>query len=187
MVISQLRRFVGWLAEPAPDNRRFTIVDRINVALSRVCMLLIVIVVLITFYEVVVRYLFDSPTLWVNEMTLWLGSMIFLISGMYTMQRRRHIRITAVYDIVPRKVQIFFDIVSTTVIVAYTVLMLIGSFHIALEALLTWERFGTYWNPPIPATVKPLVLLTTTLVAVQAINNLIVDTFGSTADPDTTQ
>ena len=160
-----------------PDNPLVTPIDRIVTVLSRLTMFLTIIVVLITFYEVVMRYLFQSPTLWVNELTLWLGSVIFLVAGAYTMQRRAHIRITAVYDIVPRSVRLVFDIVAVVVVVAYAAMMIWAGFDVAFDTLMRWERFGTFWNPPIPATVKPLVLVVTFLVAVQAVNNLLVDWF----------
>lgn len=161
-----------------PDNPRVTPIDRFVSALSRLTMFLTVIVVVITFYEVVMRYLFFSPTLWVNEATLWMGSVIFLVSGAYTMQRRAHIRITAVYDISPRPVRLAFDIVAVIVVVGYAGMMIYAGFNVAFDTLMRWERFGTFWNPPIPATVKPLVLIVTFLVAIQAVNNLLVDWFG---------
>ena len=161
-----------------PDNPRVTPVDRFVSVLSRLAMFLTVVVVVITFYEVVMRYLFQSPTLWVNELTLWLGSVIFLMAGVYTMQRRAHIRITAVYDIAPRSVRLVFDVVAVLVVVAYAAMMIYAGFDVAFDTLTRWERFGTFWNPPIPATVKPLVLVVTFLVAVQAVNNLLADWFG---------
>ena len=164
-----------WLTAHS-EKESFTFVDQFNSVVCRLAMMLTAVAVIITFYEVVMRYVFFSPTLWVNELTLWLGSVIFLLAGVYAMQRRSHIRITAVYDIMPPRLQYFCDIVAALVVVAYAGLMIFASYGIAWETLITWERFGTFWNPPIPATVKPLVLIATLLVAVQAVNNLIVDT-----------
>ena len=158
-----------------PDNKRITGVDRVITVISRVAMFLVLIGVSITFYEVFMRYIFSSPTLWVNELTLWLGSMIYLVAGAYTMQRRAHIRITAVYDIVSRRTRFLFDNVALFVIVVYAVMMFVGGYDVAWEAFITWERFGTVFDPPIPATIKPLVLIVTLLVAVMALNNLLVD------------
>ena len=50
-----------------------------------------------------------------------------------------------------------------------------GGFGEAWAKLMRWETFGTAWDPPIPATMKPLILITVTLVAVQAVANLIAD------------
>ena len=169
-----LRTLGRWLTGP-PPGERVTPVDRFNTLISRAAMLLTGVAVVITFYEVVLRYVFFSPTLWVNELTLWLGSVIFLVAGVYAMQRRAHIRITAAYDLMPVRLQVACDILSTLVIVAYAAMMLTAGLPVAWKTLVSWERFGTFWNPPIPATVKPLVLIATALVAVQAVNNLLVD------------
>ena len=161
-----------------PDNERVTVIDRVVTVISRAAMFLILIGVAITFYEVFMRYIFASPTLWVNEMTLWLGAMIYMVAGAYTMQRRSHIRITAVYDIVSKRTRLIFDYVAMFVVTVYAVLMLVGGYDVAWEAFITWERFGTVFNPPIPATIKPLVIIVTLLVAGMALNNLLVDWMG---------
>ena len=172
--LSVHKGLLKWMVS-VPDDRPVTPIDRVITFISRFCMLFIVVVVVITFYEVIMRYVFRSPTLWVNEMTLWLGSATFLVSGMYTMQRRGHIRITAVYDIMPRKLQLACEVLAVIVIVSYVGLFVIPSAPNVWETFISWERFGTFWNPPIPATVKPLCLIVTTLIGVQAVNNLFVD------------
>ncbi len=161
-----------------PDNERVTVIDRAVTVISRIAMFLVLAGVAITFYEVFMRYIFASPTLWVNEMTLWLGAMIYMVAGAYTMQRRSHIRITAVYDIVSRRTRLVFDYVAMFVVAVYAVLMLVGGYDVAWEAFITWERFGTVFDPPIPATIKPLVIIVTLVVAVMALNNLLVDWMG---------
>ena len=50
-----------------------------------------------------------------------------------------------------------------------------GGIPDASRAFLKWERFGTAWDPPIPAVLKPLILISMILITLQAINNLIVD------------
>jgi hypothetical protein len=44
-----------------------------------------------------------------------------------------------------------------------------------MSKLMRWERFGTAWDPPIPATIKPLILITLVFLAIQAVSNLIHD------------
>ena len=40
---------------------------------------------------------------------------------------------------------------------------------------MRWETFGTAFDPPIPATMKPLILIMVTVLALQAVSNLIHD------------
>lgn len=150
-------------------------VDRLSLAISRVVMLLIAWVVAIMFYEVVMRYVFVRPTLWVNEMSLWIAGMIYLLSGLYALQQRTHIRITLLYDAVPRGVQKLFDVLSTLFTCLFATAVIYGGFNEAWRKFIRWETFGTAWDPPIPATIKPLILVTVFLIAVQSLSNLITD------------
>ena len=150
-------------------------IDRVAIAISRVAMLLVAVIVVIIFYEVIMRYLFQRPTMWVNEMSLWLGGTVYLLSGLYVMQQRAHIRIFILYDLCPRWVQRIFDTLSTIFICIFAAAVVYGGTLEAWQKLMRWETFGTAWDPPIPATMKPLVLLTVVLIAIQAVANLIAD------------
>lgn len=159
----------GRASAPEPLN----LIDHASLWISRVTMFLVVIIVAAIAYEVVARYFFRAPTLWANELSLWLGGMSYLFAGLYAMQQRNHIRITALYDVVPPKVKIAFDAVAVLCIVAFAVAVCVGGFPSAWRSFSTWEKFGTAWNPPIPAVVKPSILVVTALIAVQAVNNFI--------------
>ncbi|MBC8239526.1 MAG: TRAP transporter small permease subunit [Alphaproteobacteria bacterium] len=156
-------------------EEKLTIIDRISLAISSVAKWFVAFIVIIISYEVVMRYLFEMPTLWVNEMSMWTGGSIYLLAGIYTMQVRGHIRITALYDAVPRGVQRVFDTISLIVIVLFAAGVGVGGFKSASQAFRIWEKFGTAWDPPIPATIKPMVLIVAAIVAIQAISNFIVD------------
>lgn len=157
------------------EHERTGWVDAFTWRFSRVAMILPAVIVAIMFYEVVMRYVFENPTLWVNEASLWLGGMIYLFSGLYAMQQRSHIRIFILYDIAPLKGRRFFDILSTLCIIIFCLATIYGGFGEAYVKMMRWERFGTAWDPPIPATMKPLILITLSLVTIQAISNLIND------------
>jgi len=74
-----------------------------------------------------------------------------------------------------------FEVMSTLFILLFAVATVWGGFNESWDALINWERFGTAWNPPIPAITQPLILVMLTLITIQAISNLIMDwdTLGS--------
>jgi len=150
-------------------------VDRLNFWFSRVSMWLVAAIIGIMAYEVVMRYVFERPTLWANELSLWLAGMVYLFAGLYAMQQRSHIRIFILYDVAPRWLRKFFDVISTLCIVIFAVAVVYGGYGEAKAKLLRWETFGTAFDPPIPATMKPLVLVVVIVLALQAISNLIYD------------
>lgn len=149
--------------------------DRLAVFIGRVTMMLIVCLTSVMLYEVLLRYVFEAPTLWANEMSLWLAGFVFLCAGLYAMQQRSHIRIVLLYDVVPRWLQRVFDTISTVLIVTFAFFLIYGGYGEAFDKFYRWETFGTAFDPPIPATLKPMVLLVVGLVAIQAVVNLISD------------
>jgi TRAP-type C4-dicarboxylate transport system permease small subunit len=166
----------SWTAQPSTGEVDIaTPLDRVSLFLGRTTMLLVVSLVLVMFYEVVLRYVFESPTLWANELSLWMAGFVFLLAGLYAMQQRSHIRIYLLYDMMPRWLQRACDSFSTLLIVIFAAAMIWGGYNEAHDKFLRWETFGTAFDPPIPATLKPMVLLIIVLVALQAIANLFAD------------
>ena len=122
------------------------------------------------------RYAIEAPTLWANELTLWLGGFVFLCAGFYAMQQRCHIRIFLLYDAVPRWMQRLFDVTWTVIFCMFVFLMVFGSYkQVFITKFYRWEMFGTAFDPPIPATIQPAILIIMVLIAVQAVLNLIND------------
>ena len=157
------------------DDFEITWFDKITLFLSHTIKFLIPVIVLVMLYEVFVRYILFEPTMWANELSLWLAGIVYLIGGIYAMRLRCHIRIVMLYDIVSRKTQRIFDLISVIILILYALAVVIGGLPDATMSLMTWERFGTFWDPPIPAVMKPLILISIVLIALQGVNNLIVD------------
>ncbi|MFK7876553.1 MAG: TRAP transporter small permease subunit [Paracoccaceae bacterium] len=149
--------------------------DRLSVFIGRVTMMLVLCLCSVMLYEVFVRYVLNAATLWANELSLWIAGFIFLCAGLYAMQQRSHIRIFLIYDLCPRWLQHVFDCISTALIVVFAFFLVYGGYGEAFAKFYRWETFGTAFDPPIPATIKPAVLIVISLVAVQAVVNLISD------------
>lgn len=134
---------------------------------------LFAIVVVSTVYEVVARYLFNAPTTWANELSLWVCAIGYIYAGIYAMGQDRHLRITTVYDVVPPTVRKIFDVIQYLVILAFCATLAVYGFEESWESLTGWERYGTAFNAPIPATVKPLIVLAGVGMAIFATRNLL--------------
>lgn len=151
-------------------------IDRVALFVGRITMILIISMTAIMLYEVFLRYVFEAPTLWANELTLWIAGYVFLLSGFYAMQQRCHIRIFLLYDAVPRWLQHVFDIISVSLIWIFAFFLIFGSFkQVFVVKFYQWEMFGTAFDPPIPATVQPMILVVIVLIAIQAAINLVSD------------
>ena len=149
--------------------------DIFSLVWGRMSMIAIVAILLVMFYEVVSRYVFIKPTLWANELSIWLAALVFLMSGLYAMQQRAHIRIYIIYDKFPTWGRRVSDTVSVALIWIFAISLTWGGFNEARDKFFRGETMGTAWDPPIPATVKPAILIVVAFVAIQALSNLIAD------------
>ncbi|WP_157699377.1 TRAP transporter small permease subunit [Pseudomonas sp. M30-35] len=149
--------------------------DRIGLFAGRISMVLIMTLAVVMAYEVVVRYIFAAPTLWANELSLWIAGLVFLLVGFYAQQQRIHIRIDILHSALRPSLRRCCDIVSSLCLGLFASAFVWGCFNDVQRKLSNWERFGTSFNPPIPATLLPLLALIIVLIAVQSFINLVVD------------
>jgi TRAP-type C4-dicarboxylate transport system permease small subunit len=149
--------------------------DILSLIFARLAMIGTAAIVVVMVYEVVSRYVFEKPTLWANELSLWIAGFLFLFAGLYAKQQRSHIRIYIIYDMIPRWAQKLSDCVSVFLIWVFAFCLIWGGYTEGVTKWARFETFGTAWDPPIPATIKmgiPVIIL---LVALQALSNLIAD------------
>jgi len=151
-------------------------IDHIGMFIGRITMILIISMTLVMLYEVFLRYVVEAPTLWANELTLWIAGFVFMLSGVYAMQQRSHIRIFILYDVLPRWGQHICDTLWVLLLWVFAFFMVFGSYkQVFVNKFYRWEMFGTAFDPPIPATIQPMILITICLIALQALSNLIAD------------
>jgi len=151
-------------------------IDKFAMFIGRITMILIISMTLVMLYEVFLRYVIEKPTLWANELTLWIAGFVFMLSGLYVMQQRGHIRIFILYDILPRWAQHMCDAIWVLLIWVFAFFLVFGSYkQVFVVKFYKWETFGTAFDPPIPATIQPMILITICLIALQAFTNLIAD------------
>lgn len=144
-----------------------SIVERAITAIAMNASYLYIIATIATTYEVFARYVFNAPTDWAFEATIMLCSACYLVAGGYVTQRKRHIAITSLYDGASPARKRTLDIVATLFGMLAMGMMILSSWRQALMALEIWERTGSSWNPPLPALLKPLIVVGATLIFVQ--------------------
>lgn len=128
--------------------------------------------VVFTFYEVVMRYVFNAPTTWVHELTIGLSAVAFIVSGAYTMGRGDHIRIRILYGIFPPAARRVLDVINGVITLGFLIALGTGAWQQAARSIAVGERTGTASNLPVPVVVKTVLLLGVTLMALQTIVHL---------------
>jgi TRAP-type mannitol/chloroaromatic compound transport system permease small subunit len=70
--------------------------------------------VCIYFYEVVARYIFDSPTIWAHQASYLMFGMQYLLAGGFALLHGDHVRVDVVYIKLPERARIGMDIFTST-------------------------------------------------------------------------
>lgn len=127
---------------------------------------------LITTYEVVMRYVFFAPTQWAFEVVMVLCASAWMLSVGYVTRHHRHIGITVVYMLAPRRGQWFLDLFTLVVALAAVSILAWAAWEPAVRALSRIERTGSAFNSPQPTLLKVMLLIGAVLYALQLIVNL---------------
>lgn len=170
-----------------------TPLDRAIARSANVVAWLVFLAMAISVFEVIMRYVFHSPTSWVHESTVMMIAALFALGGPVAMARDKHIRVRLIYDSVSPKVRRWLDVFNNTVILVFCIGMTYAAWQLFFRAThdpsgaISLERSGTSWNPPFPAFTKGFILLAVGLMAVQALLHLILSLRGRVDAPETTE
>lgn len=148
-------------------------IDRFSRFVGRTVCWLFLIAVIISVFEVVSDWVFDSPTIWVHDLTIILCSACFLLGGAFAMQRQEHIRITVLYDLFPKSTRRWVDILSLALALFYIVLLTYFATVAAIESIGRVERSGRAWDFPMPMVVRTFFSLGCMLLTAQITAHLI--------------
>lgn len=103
--------------------------------LPSVCVFLIAVMS----YEVIMRYVFDSPTSFAYDVSRMMGATIIVLGWAYVHQRKEHIRVDVLYIRLSNKGKAMFDAVLTVI---FFFPLISGLVWFAATALLDAFRFG---------------------------------------------
>jgi TRAP-type mannitol/chloroaromatic compound transport system permease small subunit len=119
-------------------------IDRVNAFLGRSVMWLILLAILVSAGNAIIRKAFDiSSNAWL-ELQWYLFGWAFLVAASYTLQRNEHIRIDIVSNALSKKTRNWIDILGHLfMLLPFTVLMVYLSWPFFFRAFQSWERSGS--------------------------------------------
>ena len=140
--------------------------------------LLFGVAVVVSFYEIIVRYFYNAPTVWAHETTIGLVAVCYLFGGLFCLARDQHIRIGLLYFSTNGGTRRILDAINSALTLFFALAMIYASWFMVEKSWFSpvgdfkLERSGTAWNPPIPALVKLAFLVTAIVLALQSILHL---------------
>ena len=134
----------------APSMRvhtRFTDrIDRINVVVGEYVSYWAVIAVFVYYYEVIARYIFNSPTNWVHESMFLMFGMQYLLCGAYAYYEDQHVRVDVVYSHFSNRGKAMADIFTSVFFFIFVGVMFWTGVRFAADAIGMNETSFTEWT-----------------------------------------
>lgn len=164
--------------------------DPVAIWSGRIASWLIAPMVLALTYEVVARYVFNSPTLWAYDMTFMLYGAFFMLGAAYTLQRKGHIRTDMFYGAWSPRRQGWVDAVCYVVMfMPFVAVFLWAGWGYFVKAYTTNERFVSSPWMPITWPFKAVMPITGLLLALQGISEVCKSLYAATTGrwPDDSQ
>tara|TARA_Y200000002_G_scaffold206541_1_gene170368 strand:+ start:138 stop:614 length:477 start_codon:yes stop_codon:yes gene_type:complete len=99
-------------------------------------------------YEVIMRYLFNSPTVWVNEISRFLQIWATYLALTYSFDRKEFIRITVLYDKLNAVGKKVLDLISAIFILTFSLFVLYFGWLIAYDSIKVGRTSSTILDVP---------------------------------------
>ncbi len=115
-------------------------------------------------YEVIMRYLFNMPTIWAHEGSYLLFGMQYVLAGAYGLLHGSHVRVDVIYTKLSQRAKSAVDVVTSVFFFAFVVAMLSTSWRFLSDSfgqqersLETWQI--QYWPPKMMMVIGAALIL----------------------------
>lgn len=93
-------------------------IDRLSVALGKATAWLTLLMVVVTFVVVVMRYVFGVGLIWLQESVVWMHAFVFMVGAAYTLQQDGHVRVDIFYRRQSERGRAWVNIIGVVVFLA---------------------------------------------------------------------
>ncbi len=132
---------------------------------------LCIFLVLSVFFTVIMRYVFNQPSILLQEAGIWMHSMIFMLGIAYTLADDEHVRVDIFYRSASKKQQQLTDLLGTLFLLMPVCFYLISnSWHYVMISWRIGERSSEVGGLPGLYLLKSLLLVLPILLSLQGLS-----------------
>lgn len=135
-------------------------------------------IMLVLVFEVMMRYVFDSPTIWAHETSCMLFGAHFVIGGAYALRWKAFVNVEVFYQFFRTRARAIVDLCTWTMFYAFVGTLLWQGIPWAWDSLSVLEYSNSTWGPPL-WPVKLTIPLAAALVLLQGTTKTIRDLYAA--------
>ena len=129
---------------------------------------------LLILLQVILRYVFNAPTVWAGELSQMLFGAYATLSGGYIMRISGHVNVDIIYSRASERKRAAIDIFTSVLFFLFCGMLLVYGGSMAWESVSSLETSGSAWDPPI-YPIRLAIPLAALLLLIQGVAKLIVD------------
>ena len=155
-------------------KRLLSIIDALSIWTGKAASWLILLVVIFIIYEILMRYVFHLPTLWVSESMVFGCGVTYVLGAGWALLDHRHVKIDLIYGRFTPRQRAIIDSITFVFFALYLGFFLWAVSKYAWQSVLVRETAGSAWDPPV-YPIKVALLVGVALLLLQGIAKLIRD------------
>lgn len=146
-----------------------------NIWVGRIACYAVLILFVLLFSDVIMRYLTESPISWSALTSKLVFGVYAIIGGGYLLARRDHVNVDLFYGNFTRKQKAKADIATSFLFFLFLGVLLSESYSLAYDSISRWEvSYETTWRPAVWPS-KSMIFVSALLLLLQGIVKLIAD------------
>lgn len=153
------------------SQRSAQCIDTFNEQIGRSISWLSLVMVLVVFCIVVLRYLFDASWVMMQESVIYLHSLIFMLGASYTLKHDGHVRVDIVYQRCSAKAKAWIDLLgSLFLLIPVALFILWGSWEYVADSWEILESSRNSGGLPLVYLLKSCLILMSGLLVLQGVS-----------------
>jgi len=153
-------------------NYVIRVIDKTNEWVGKAVSFLLIPLVLITAYEVVMRYIVQRPTIWSWDLNIQIFAAIIMLGGGYALLNKNHVVVDVLVMNMGARKRAILDLITSIFFFMGMIVLLAGGWEMAWISFKARETMPTIWAPPY-YPMKMLIPVGTFLVILQGISELL--------------
>jgi TRAP-type mannitol/chloroaromatic compound transport system permease small subunit len=124
--------------------------------------------------EILLRYIFDLPTIWAHELSGFIFGAYFMLSSAYVLHIKGHVGVDIVYGRLPVRTRAIIDLITFIFFVLVCITLIWWGGRVALQSWQTGERTSSDWLPPL-APIRTVIFIGALLLLLQGVTKFVED------------
>lgn len=130
-------------------DKLLNFIDDLNDRVGRLFSYAVLVMFVLVLLEVILRYVFNSPTVWSNELTQMLFGAYVVLSGGYILRWGGHVNVDIFYDRLSARGKAVIDIITFPLFLMFSIMLVVYGGFLSWESLQIWEHSESAWNAPL--------------------------------------